>query len=239
MPSGAGDADASSLAGDGPRAVPAESPELGVDGVDLTSVVIDLVAAEPDHNAREIQKAPTAPAPATDMEEEVEVDLSMDLNEIVQETSAGGGSDLMDLDSVFAQMRTEVSQATAVEVAEEHYKRGLALRETGDLDAAVVALQEASRAPALRFVTASLLGRIFAERGMAREAVEWFERAASAPAPSVEEGRGLQYEFAVALEAGGEPARALAVLLEIRAGGKGYRDVDARVGRLNKAQARR
>ena len=75
-------------------------------------------------------------------------------------------------------------RASAMDEAEQQYKRGLALREAGDIDGCITALQAASQAPRLRFATASILARIFRDRGMTPQAVEWFERAAQAPAPN-------------------------------------------------------
>ena len=68
--------------------------------------------------------------------------------------------------------------------------------------------------------------------------VEWFERAAEAPAPTREEAHALFYDLAETLEAAGEQARALAVWLELQTDAGGYRDVAERVVRLTKAQAR-
>ena len=107
-----------------------------------------------------------------------------------------------------------------------------------DLDAAIPVLQAASKAPRLRFAAASILGRVFRERRMMPQAVEWLERAAEAPAPTPDEGYQLLYELAEALEATGETARALAICIELQAEAGDYRDVAARVDRLAKEQIR-
>ncbi|OFV90603.1 MAG: hypothetical protein A3H95_06995 [Acidobacteria bacterium RIFCSPLOWO2_02_FULL_64_15] len=174
--------------------------------------------------------------------ETVEVDLSM-LD--ASEPSSPAPSDpppeaapAPDLEGVFERLRGEAARRSAVEAAEERYKHALELWAAGDLDGAVAALQEASRVPKLRFPAAALLGRIFRDRGMVAEAVEWFERAAEAPATSPDELHELLYDFADALETEGEIARALAVTLELQAEAGAYRDVAARVDRLSKVQAR-
>jgi lipopolysaccharide biosynthesis regulator YciM len=125
-----------------------------------------------------------------------------------------------------------------METAEQDYKRGLALYQQGHIDECIPALEAASKAPRLRFVTASLLGRIFRERGRVEQAIGWLERAAQAPAPTPEEGYLLLYELADALEAVGEVARALAVSLELQSDAGDYRDLAARIERLAKVQAR-
>ena len=88
----------------------------------------------------------------------------------------------------------------------------------------------------LRFKAAARLGRLLIDRGDLNEGVEWLERAAEAPAPSPEEGYDLLYELAGALEAQGESARALAILIELEAEANGYRDVSTRIMYLSRVQ---
>jgi hypothetical protein len=88
----------------------------------------------------------------------------------------------------------------------------------------------------MRFKAAARLGRLLIDRGDLNEGVEWLERAAEAPAPSPDEGYDLLYELAGALEAQGESARALAILMELDAEAEGYRDVRTRITYLSRAQ---
>jgi hypothetical protein len=83
-----------------------------------------------------------------------------------------------------------------------------------------------------------LLGRIYRERQTLPQAIEWFERAAEAPAPSPDEGHLLLYELAELLEFVGETARALAICLELQAEAGDYRDLSARIERLARIQTR-
>ena len=122
--------------------------------------------------------------------------------------------------------------------AEAKYKEALELRNADRIDEAIRALLEASRVPMWRFQTASLLGRIYRDRESVPQAIEWFERAAEAPAPSADEGHLLMYELADALESVGETARALAICLELQADAGDYRDLPARIDRLAKVQTR-
>jgi tetratricopeptide (TPR) repeat protein len=180
--------------------------------------------------------------------ENAEVDLSVELDVFQKGGASKGGPQAApksapapaapdeDLNSVFARLRAQASQQ--VDAAEADLKKGLQLRQAGKTDEAIAALQAASRAPKLRFETASLLGRIYMERQALPQAIEWFERAAQAPAPSAEDGHLLLYELADALEAVGEVARALAISMELQADAGDYRDVAARVDRLSKVQAR-
>jgi tetratricopeptide (TPR) repeat protein len=177
--------------------------------------------------------------------ENAEVDLSVVLDDIKPSAkqpppraaeAARPPDQPADLDGVFAQLRDKASKQ--VDAAEAQYRKGLALRDAGRIDEAMTALQEASRAPRLRFQTASLLGRMYRERKAVPQAIDWFERAAEAPAPTAEEGHLLLYELADLLESTGEVARALAICLELQADIGEYRDVSKRIDRLSKVQTR-
>jgi tetratricopeptide (TPR) repeat protein len=196
----------------------AGDPQLIDDELDLEKMLRELEAPMPPSHAHGI-----------------EIDLTGVLDEIVHEDPPLPDGDI---EETFAHLREETARQSATNAAEEQFARVDALRRDGDIDGAIAALQSASRAPALRFASASMLGRLYRERGMTPEAIEWYERAAQAPAPTPEEGHALLFDLADALESDGEVARALAVCLELQADAGTYRDVDDRVHRLTIVQAR-
>jgi len=209
----------------------------------------------------ELEPLPAATPTAQARAENVEVDLSIVLNDLKRQgapvlqprqtppampsvepatpaaASASAGETAPDIEDVFDQIRGEAARKSQVEEAERDYERALRLRDAGEMDACIDALASASRAPSLRFVTASLLGRIYAERGSTASALEWLERAAQAPAPTADDYHALLFDLVTGLEGAGEVARALAVGLELQTEAGSYRDIDARVDRLAKAQA--
>jgi tetratricopeptide (TPR) repeat protein len=140
------------------------------------------------------------------------------------------------LESVFDDVRAEVSRQTGAEEAAEHLALARTYIDMGMQDEAIAALRTAARVPTHRFEAASLLGRLFLAQNDIPHAVEWFERAAEAPPPSEKEGRELLYDLGRTLDAAGETARALAVFLELQADAGEYKDVAARVDRLSRAQ---
>jgi tetratricopeptide (TPR) repeat protein len=208
---------------------------LSANAIDLESILggmdDDLDAPAP----------PPTKARASAASDDVEVDLSIVLDDIKpgDKAVAGGGAaaPAADLDGVFGNLRDQASRRANLEDAEKEYKRGLALREAGDIDAAIDALEKAARAPRLRFATSWLIARLYRERDMLPQALEWLERAAQAPAPTNDESHQLLYELADGLEQMGEVARALAICLELQADAGSYKDVDDRVDRLTKVQA--
>ena len=141
-----------------------------------------------------------------------------------------------DLEDVFAQMRAKSAREQQASAALAQYDQATQLIEQGLDKEAIAALEAASRVPMMRFRAATRLGRLLIDRGDLNDGVEWLERAAEAPPPSPAEGYDLLYELAGALEAQGESARALAILMELDSESDGYRDVRTRIVYLSRAQ---
>ena len=137
------------------------------------------------------------------------------------------------LESVLKGAREVVAQeAASPEVAEQHFKLATTYIEMGMIDEAMAALEVSARSIRHRFRAAALLAKLHMDKGDKERAVEWFERAAEAPAPTPAAGHQLLYELATALEAQGESARALAVLLELQSEAGEYRDLAQRLEHL-------
>jgi len=196
-------------------------------------------------------KEPQTPAPAADAwvngsesSDSSEIDLSGALENLKNDSPASRSGppaatgDGRDLEGVFKDLRDEVSRENFVNVALQHHKLAQTYLEMGMDNEALRALEVAVRAPRLRFEAASMLARIYRKRGAATEAIDWFERAAEAPAPTPDAGRELLYDLADTLEAQGETVRALAVFLELQADVGDYRDLAVRLQRLSKLQMR-
>ena len=208
-----------------------DEPELIV--VDLEPAVdphaVDLDAGDGEIDLGEIATAQALAATRLDM---ADMDLGIAIDDIAAPITAP------DLDGVFEQLRDEVKMRSAIDAAEADYQRALVLQRGGDIDECVPLLLSAAREPAVRFAAASLLGRIFKQGGLTSDSIEWFEQAAEASAPEPTAAHEVLYELADALESAGEPARALAVWLELQADAAVYRDVAARIDRLAKMKAR-
>ena len=172
-----------------------------------------------------------------------EIDLSTVLSGLTPTSSSVPMEELLaamepasDIEDVFAQMRATSAREQQASTALAQYDEGVRLIGQGLDREAIAALETAARVPVMRFKAAARLGRLLIDRGDLNEGIEWLERAAEAPAPSPEDGYDLLYELAGALEAQGEPARALAVLMELDAEADGYRDVRTRIMHLTRAQ---
>ena len=223
--------------------------ELSSNAIDVESIYGELEAetpAAPPPRAK--KKSPRGKSKAHANQPSVEVDLSVELAGMKPQQALVPGPaqtepepeaaepSSNDIDGIFAKMRTEASRRSTGEGAEEQLKRGLALRRDGKIDESIEAFAIASRSPRHRFIASSLIARLYRERDQLSEAIDWFERAAQAPAATADDGHLLMYELADALEAAGEVSRALAVCMELQANAGQFRDVAERVDRLAKAQ---
>ena len=224
-----------------PAAAPAQHLPASEPARPLQEDVFDLDADKIDFTL--VDQAPRmADARASDNTEAMEIDLSNVLEEMkpsmVDAKSDPRKEPSKDLDGVFKDFRDEVTRENLADAAAQHFRLAIAYQDMGMIDDAVKALEVAVRAPRLRFEAAAMLAHIFLKRGTPVQAIEWFERAADAPAPNPEAGRALLYELADTLESQGETARALAVFLELQADAGDYRDLPARLERLTKVQMR-
>jgi tetratricopeptide (TPR) repeat protein len=223
--------------------------ELSSNAIDLKSILGELEAETPAAPPRARKKSPRrGKSKAHASQQSVEIDLSVELADMKpQETHApertpaepeseSAAPPSNDIDSIFARIRSEASRRSTGDEAEEQLKRGLALRRKGRIDESIEALAIASRSPRHRFTASSLVARIYRERDQLSQAIEWFERAAQAPASTADDGYILMYELADALEAAGEVSRALAVCMELQANAGQFRDVAERIDRLAKVQ---
>jgi len=216
------------------EAVRPRAQSAGSDVFDLGTAEVEMRSADDADSKFETS--------ASDNTEAVEIDLSNVLEEMtpsmVDSKSGPRKESSTDLDGVFKDFRNEVTRENIADAATQHYKLAITYQDMGMVDDAVKALEVAVRAPRLRFEAASMLAHIYLKRGAPAQAIEWFERAADAPAPNPEAGRALLYELADTLESQGETARALAVFLELQADAGDYRDLPARLERLMKVQLR-
>ncbi|MBI3492027.1 MAG: tetratricopeptide repeat protein [Acidobacteria bacterium] len=198
---------------------------LSANAIDLESIL----GGEPE----------TPPATAHATSSDVEVDLSIVLDDAKKSAAPKptAKAESVDLEGVFGSIRDKAAKRSGLDDAEKEYKRGLALRDAGDIDGCIQALEKASRAPKLRFGTARLIARLYRDRDNMAQAIAWLERATQAPAPTADDAHQVMYELADGLEKISEVARALAVCLELQADAGDYKDVAARIDRLSKVQA--
>jgi pilus assembly protein FimV len=153
------------------------------------------------------------------------------------ELGEGGLTDLGDqaLTDLFREFQKGVDKQLGKEDYETRYNLGIAYKEMGLVDEAVAEFQLAAKDENRLLECASMLGICFIEKGMPKLAVKWFEKGLQAQGRSDEEYLGLRYDLASALEAAGDPARALEIYTELYGQDAGFRDVADRVRQLGGA----
>lgn len=193
---------------------------------------LQVGSPEPDAPLTEPLEEEAPPRPAA-----VEIDLTSVLGELEAQHVAPAlrpaAQAPRDLEDVFSGIRANVGSAGSSDESGEHLDLARTYMDMGLPDEAVSSLQMAARSPRHRFEAASMLARVFRDRGDLPHAIEWYERAAEAPSADVEDGRALLYDLGDVLEMVGETDRALAVFMELNADAPGYRDVVERIARLS------
>jgi len=145
-----------------------------------------------------------------------------------------GLTDLGDeaLTDLFREFQKGVDKQLGKEDYETRYNLGIASKEMGLVDEAVAEFQLAAKDESRLLECASMLGICFIEKGMPKLAVKWFEKGLQAEGRTEEEYLGLRYDLASALEAAGDPARALEIFKEVYGQDASFRDVVDRVRQL-------
>ena len=221
------------------EAPPAVTPPLGpardAYAIDVGSMLADIAA----------QPAPVPPKPKAESHE-------VDLNDVLHDLRMGQtgpappedvpappakpapatGKPAQPIESVLKGMRDEAAQDASPETAEQHFKLAATYVEMGMQEEAMKALEVAARSPRHRFRAGAMLAKAYLDSGDMVHAIEWYERAVEAPSPSPMAHHAILYELASVLEAHGEGARALAVLLELQSEAGEYRDVSSKLEQL-------
>jgi tetratricopeptide (TPR) repeat protein len=194
------------------------------------------VTPEPAPATDETLLVETPPPVAAPKPESHEVDLSDVLHDWQQEQDeaapAKAGEPVPAIENVLEGLRKDAAHDASPETAEQHFKMAATYVDMGMHEEAMKALEVAARSPRHRFRAGAMLAKAYLEAGDQVHAIEWYEHAVEAPAPSLMAHHALLYELASVLQANGEGARALAVLLELQAEAGEYRDVSTRLEQL-------
>ena len=121
---------------------------------------------------------------------------------------------------------------------EKEYKRGLALRDAGDIDGCIKSLEKASRAPKLR-LRVHMADRSPLSRARHAARVSGMARTGRAGVGAQRRRRhtDCSSSWPTRSRKSGRCARALAVCLELQAEAGDYEDIAERIDRLAKVQA--
>jgi tetratricopeptide (TPR) repeat protein len=204
-----------------PPGAATRGPEKDAYAIDMDNLLSDVG----------YQQTPAQAAPAKG--ESHEVDLSDVLHDLREgEPAEESPATAPAIEQVLKGMRDEAEKDASPATAEQHFKLAATYMDMGMQEESMKALEVAARSPRHRFRAGAMLAKAYLDAGDQVHAIEWYERAVEAPAPSPMAQHALLYELASVLEANGESARALAVLLELQAEAGEYRDVSKRLEQL-------
>ena len=206
-----------------PPAAAPRGPARDAYAIDMGSVLADIASQ---------QKSAQAAQPKPESQE-------VDLNDVLHDLRTGqtapappAGKPSQPMEGVLKGMRDEAAHDASPETAEQHFKLAATYVDMGMQDEAMKALEVAARSPRHCFRAGAMLAKAYLDSGDRVHAIEWYERAVEAPSPSPMAHHALLYELASVLEAHGESARALAVLLELQSDAGEYRDVSSKLEQL-------
>jgi tetratricopeptide (TPR) repeat protein len=207
-----------------PEAEPAPAAAKDAYAIDMGSVLADIASQQQAAHSK--SKAESHEVDLNDVLQ----DLGMEDTDAAPPAPAGKAAE--PIEGVLKGMRDEATQDASPETAEQHFKLAATYVDMGMQEEAMKALEVAARSPRHRFRAGAMLAKSYLGNGDIVHAIEWYERAVEAPAPSPMAHHALLYELASALEAHGEGARALAVLLELQSEAGEYRDVSSKLEQL-------
>ncbi len=148
------------------------------------------------------------------------------------------GSKKFDLDELRSEFGLEEPEPVDDGDYDTHYQLAVAYQEMGLMEEAIKEYQDAinqvrpNDGTRRFFQCANLLGHCFMQKGMAKLAVRWYNRALDTPDLNDDEKQGLWYELAGAFEANGDTESAAKYFEQVYAENVDFRDVGERIKNL-------
>ena len=144
----------------------------------------------------------------------------------------------VDVEEVFAKFKEGVSKQLSVDDGQAHYDLGLAYKEMGLLKDSISEFEIAARDPKLECVARSMVGYINVERGDLKDAVTAFQKGLAARVRTPEQETVLCFEIGSVYENMRQPKDALSFFQRVARRDPNYRDVQERIRRLTKPEAK-
>ena len=197
--------------------------------------------AELDAQQRGVQnESGTRPSPASVEDRSFDIAASLDGGDresgFAQASTFGAAGEQVDVEEVFAKFKEGVAKQIGADDAQSHYDLGVAYKEMGLVDDAVREFDTAARDPRHACICHSMIGMIHLERGNLNEAIDAFVRGLQSPERTKEQEAALNYEVGAAYEVKRMNKQALDYFQRAARVSAGFRDVQERIRRLQKAE---
>jgi tetratricopeptide (TPR) repeat protein len=144
----------------------------------------------------------------------------------------------IDVEEVFAKFKEGVAAQVSADDTQSHYDLGVAYREMGLFEDAIREFDVAAADPKRECVCRSMIGMTLNELGRTSEAIEAFLQGLHSSTRTPEQETVLCYEIGAANESLRRTKDALTYFQKVMRRDSSYRDVQERVRRLTKADAK-
>jgi len=175
--------------------------------------------------------------------QEMPVDQSFELAEkLAEELEEPGsddtqaGSDVLDVEQVFAQFKKGVEAQVGAEDTETHFDLGIAYKEMGLLDDAISEFKLCLTNSQRLCIAQTMIGLCHIEKGEIAEAISHFKKGLYAEQKTEREELGLYFELGHAYELLHDPKEALYYYQKVQKRDDTFRDINGRIDALTKPQ---
>ncbi|MFO0676794.1 MAG: tetratricopeptide repeat protein [Polyangiaceae bacterium] len=144
----------------------------------------------------------------------------------------------VDVEEVFAKFKEGVAKQISVDDGQSHYDLGLAYKEMGLLDDAIHEFNVASRDVKRTCICQSMIGMIQNERGNYTEAIAAFLAGLDADIKTPDQELALWFEVGAGYESKKQTKDAIQYFRKVKERDPSYRDVEERLRRLEKPDAK-
>jgi len=154
-------------------------------------------------------------------------------------SSSSSSAKTLDLSEIRFEFGVDEEEAPAdASDYDTHYQMAVAYQEMGLMEDAIKEFQDAigqigeDDKTRRFFHCATLLGHCFMQKGMAKLALKWFNRALETPGLNSDEKKGIWYELGEAYQVDGDPDNAARYFEQVYAEDVDFRDVGTRLQNL-------
>jgi tetratricopeptide (TPR) repeat protein len=148
------------------------------------------------------------------------------------ESGTDVGSDVLDVESVFAQFKKGVEEQIGLEDTDTHFDLGIAYKEMGLLDDAIHEFDLSKGNPQRECIAYTMMGLCYVEKGDISEAISHFKKGLYADQKSDREELGLYFELGAAYELLHDPKEALYYYQKVEKRESNFRNVREKVKQL-------
>jgi tetratricopeptide (TPR) repeat protein len=176
--------------------------------------------------------AASVPPPAlvpTDSGVQIAEELEQELGPFAAEET---GSDVLDVESVFAQFKKGIEETIGLEDSDTHYDLGIAYKEMGLLDDAMHEFELCLTNKQRECMAHTMIGLCSLEKGETADAIGHFKKGLYADVKTENEELGLYFELGVAYELLRDPKEAIYYFQKVLKRAPEFRNVTDRIAAL-------